>query len=167
MTYLAAVLQEQLQDVQVLVLDGDGDGTPPQHVHTVDVQLAMAFFLQQLLHHVVITFITNTHTHTNTSLIELLIFYRVINNCITCSHKNAMQESRGYVSINKHIFKGEIFFPEPEFVFLYMVRKTSNSHLHNVTSGWKHNQHYVVVLAWRRCTVDRRWKKPWVSSVSF
>lgn len=53
--YLAAMLKEKLQDVEVLVLDGDGGGVAAQHVHAVDVELAVPVFLQQLLHHVVVT----------------------------------------------------------------------------------------------------------------
>ena len=53
--YLAAMLQEQLQDVQVLVLDGDGHGVSAQHVHAVDVELTASVLLQELLHHVVVT----------------------------------------------------------------------------------------------------------------
>lgn len=53
--YLAAILQEQLKDVQILVLDGDGHRISAQHVHTVDVELAVSVLLQQFLHHVVVT----------------------------------------------------------------------------------------------------------------
>lgn len=52
--YLAAMLQKKLQDVEILILDGDGDGIPAQHVHTVDVELAVLVLLEQLLHHVVV-----------------------------------------------------------------------------------------------------------------
>lgn len=52
--YLAAVLQQELQDVQVLILNGDGDGVAAQHVHAVDVELAVSVLVQQLLHHVVV-----------------------------------------------------------------------------------------------------------------
>ena len=54
---LAAMFQEKLQDVQILVLDGDGDGIPAQHVHAVDVELAVSVLLQQLLHHIVVTWV--------------------------------------------------------------------------------------------------------------
>lgn len=55
MSYLAAVLKQKLQDVQILILDGDGDGVSAQHVDAVDVELAVSILLQQLLHHVVVT----------------------------------------------------------------------------------------------------------------
>lgn len=54
---LAAMFQEKLQDVQILVLDSDGDGIPAQHVHAVDVELAVSVLLEQLLHHVVVTWV--------------------------------------------------------------------------------------------------------------
>ena len=53
--YLAAMFQKQLQDVQILILDGDGDGVPAQHVHAVEVELAVSVLLEQFLHHVVVT----------------------------------------------------------------------------------------------------------------
>lgn len=52
--YLAAMLQKKLQDVQVLVLNGDGHSVPAQHVHAVDVELAVSVLLEELLHHVVV-----------------------------------------------------------------------------------------------------------------
>lgn len=55
MGYLAAMLKQKLQDVQILILNGDGDGVSSQHVYAVDVELAVSILLQQFLHHVVVT----------------------------------------------------------------------------------------------------------------
>lgn len=49
------MIQEKLQDVKILVLDGDGHGVSAQHVHAVDVEFAVFVLLQEFLHHVVVT----------------------------------------------------------------------------------------------------------------
>lgn len=56
------MFQEQLQDVQILVLDGDGDGVPAQRVHAVEVELSVAVLLQQFLHHVVVAWKSPSET---------------------------------------------------------------------------------------------------------